>query len=515
LSGSKIHTLVGTATGNPAGTVQFADGTLQAGAGGATLDLGDQGFRWGGGIVLGPNMLTNAGRFRFVAPNTHRIDAVTLVNGATGTMEWAANEIHICNAATLDNQGTFDIQANFLQALDCNGPGPNTMINSGTLKKSGGDQWANINFGLNFQTSGTVDAQMGQLSITGSGTATYTNAVLTASAGAALYLSGSKVHTINGTVTGTPAGTVQFAGGTLQAGAGGGTINLGAEGFRWSNGTVSGANVLTNAGRFRFVAPNTHQINASTLTNAATGTMEWAANDIQMCNAATLDNQGTFDLQADNVQFLNCGSGPKTVNNSGTLKKSAGSSWSGIAGGIVFNNNSGGIVEVGGSSGSSLNFSTFNHAAGAILRGTQSFGPGTMTNSGITAPGTSPGRLTVGGNWSPTASAVLRIEMQGLTPVTQHDQLAVQGTATLGGTLEVSFLNGYVPAVGDPFVVLTCTTACTGTFAAVTAPQGRHFDVTYNPTNVTLVMNNVIDNGVFSDGFESGNKAAWSASTPP
>jgi hypothetical protein len=105
--------------------------------------------------------------------------------------------------------------------------------------------------------------------------------------------------------------------------------------------------------------------------------------------------------------------------------------------------------------------------------------------------------------------------MAGLTPITQYDQLAVQGTATLGGTLEVSLLSGFVPAVGNSFVVLTCTT-CTGTFAAVTAPQGRHFDVTYNPTNVTLVMNNVIDNGVFSDGFESGTKAAWNGgSTPP
>jgi hypothetical protein len=137
-----------------------------------------------------------------------------------------------------------------------------------------------------------------------------------------------------------------------------------------------------------------------------------------------------------------------------------------------------------------------------------------MVNSGITAPGLSPGQLTVAGNWNPTSSAVLRIEMQGLTPITQYDQLAVQGTATLGGTLEVSFLGGFVPAVGNSFVVLTCTTACNGTFAAVTAPQGRHFDVTYNPTNVTLVMNNVVDNGVFSDGFESGNTATWSADSP-
>jgi hypothetical protein len=509
LGGSKTHTFAGTATGNPAGTVQLAGGAVQAAAGGATINLGNQGFAWSDGSYSGANVLTNAGRFRFVTGNTHLINTATLTNAATGTMEWTGvHHIQMCNVATLNNQGTFDIQADGLQVLDCGGQ-PNTVNNSGTLKKSAGVGAST--FFTTVQNTGTLDVQSGSLSLNGNGT--YTNGTLTSSLGAGLFLANG-THVFSGTVTGNPAGAVEFGGTTLQAGAGGGTLNLGGEGFRWSAGTYTGANVLTNTGRFRFVNGNTHLINTATLTNAATGTMEWTGvNHIQMCNVATLNNQGTFDIQADGLQVLDCGGQPNTINNSGTFKKSAGSS--GLIVFTGFNNLNGGILEASGTAGSSIGFATLNHNAGAILRGDRTVGPGTMTNAGITAPGLSPGQLTVAGNWNPTASAVLRIEMQGLTPVTHHDQLAVQGTATLGGTVEVSFLNGYLPAVGDPFVVLTCTTACTGTFAAVTAPQGRHFDVTYNPTNVTLVMNNVIDNAVFSDGFESGTKAAWSASTPP
>ena len=507
LGGSKTHTFAGTATGNPAGTVQLAASVVQAAAGGATLNLGNQGLAWSDGSYSGANLLTNTGRFRFVTGNTHQINATTLVNAASGTMEWTGtNHIQTCNAATIDNQGTFDIQADSLQVIDC-GSGPNKVVNSGTLKKSAGAGGSSI--GVTVQNTGTLNAQSGTLALNVGGT--HTNGIFTSSLGAGLYLAGG-THVVSGTVTGNPAGAVELSGGSLQAAGGGGTINLGGEGFRWSDGNVSGANVLTNAGRLRLLG-NTHQVNATTLTNAATGTMEWTNNPLQMCNAATLNNQGTLDVQADGLQVIDCGGGPNTVNNSGTFKKSAGSSGSSV--GIAFNNQSGGIVEVGGAAGSALNFSIFNHAAGAILRGNRTVGPGTMTNAGITAPGLSPGQLTISGNWSPTASAVLRIEMQGLTPVTQYDQLAVQGTATLGGKVEVTFLSGFVPAVGNSFVILTCTTACNGTFSQVTAPQGRHFDVTYNPTNVTLVMNNVVDNGVFSDGFESGNKAAWSASTPP
>ena len=77
------------------------------------------------------------------------------------------------------------------------------------------------------------------------------------------------------------------------------------------------------------------------------------------------------------------------------------------------------------------------------------------------------------------------VELGGTTPGTQHDQLVVNGTATLGGTLKVSFTGGFTPSLGDTFTILTATSV-TGTFAAVEEPNGLSFAVAYNPTSVVL-----------------------------
>jgi len=73
---------------------------------------------------------------------------------------------------------------------------------------------------------------------------------------------------------------------------------------------------------------------------------------------------------------------------------------------------------------------------------------------------------------------------------TQYSQLAVANGASLNGTLNIKVINGFVPAIGNTFTILT-TSARTGMFATVnglTIPTGGHFVVAYNPTNVTLTV---------------------------
>jgi hypothetical protein len=55
---------------------------------------------------------------------------------------------------------------------------------------------------------------------------------------------------------------------------------------------------------------------------------------------------------------------------------------------------------------------------------------------------------------------------------TNYDQLAVGGTASLAGTLNLTFWNGFTPTAGSVFAVLTGST-CAGTFYAVTSPSGK------------------------------------------
>ncbi len=54
-----------------------------------------------------------------------------------------------------------------------------------------------------------------------------------------------------------------------------------------------------------------------------------------------------------------------------------------------------------------------------------------------------PGRLVISGNYTQTASANLTIDVRGLTPETEFDQVTVDGVATLAGTLTVSFSGGF------------------------------------------------------------------------
>ena len=66
----------------------------------------------------------------------------------------------------------------------------------------------------------------------------------------------------------------------------------------------------------------------------------------------------------------------------------------------------------------------------------------------------------------------------------QFDVLHVTGNATLGGTLEMTFLNGYLPRSGDTFRFLEVDGSITGQFAQVVFPQllpGFQFDTVVVP----------------------------------
>jgi hypothetical protein len=62
------------------------------------------------------------------------------------------------------------------------------------------------------------------------------------------------------------------------------------------------------------------------------------------------------------------------------------------------------------------------------------------------------------------------MELGGTMPGSQYDQVQVAGQLALGGTLNVSLINGFKPATGSSFDVLDWGTL-SGTFAAVQLPN--------------------------------------------
>lgn len=115
-----------------------------------------------------------------------------------------------------------------------------------------------------------------------------------------------------------------------------------------------------------------------------------------------------------------------------------------------------------------------------------------LTNGGILAPGGpgTAGVLTLGGGYAQTASATLAVDLGGTTPGSGHDQLAVAGTAALGGTLAVALVDGYVPTVGDTYTVLAAG-GVTGSFASIDLPEGIEAEVTVSASAVTLTVTGV------------------------
>jgi hypothetical protein len=132
-----------------------------------------------------------------------------------------------------------------------------------------------------------------------------------------------------------------------------------------------------------------------------------------------------------------------------------------------------------------------NVGVGGTLKGVGTI-QGNVNNSGGTvAPGASPGTLTITGNYTQGASGTLDMEIGGLTAGTQYDQLVVQGSTSLAGTLNTTLVNGFVPVAGNTFTLIQSTGPLTGTFSTVNQPTGSPFSSFYGPTTFQFIAGSV------------------------
>lgn len=112
----------------------------------------------------------------------------------------------------------------------------------------------------------------------------------------------------------------------------------------------------------------------------------------------------------------------------------------------------------------------------------------TFSNSGIIAPGASPGRLYLTGTLPQDASSEIDIELGGKEAGVSYDQLAVSGAAALDGTLNVELVNDFVPELGDVFEVVSFSSA-TGDFVDINGLYTGHgviLNAAQTATSVTL-----------------------------
>jgi hypothetical protein len=118
--------------------------------------------------------------------------------------------------------------------------------------------------------------------------------------------------------------------------------------------------------------------------------------------------------------------------------------------------------------GGNFAFSQVAQFLGGTLTGAGTI-TGSVSNNAAIGTGSSPGLLTISGNYTEGGNAHLAIKLGGTSAGTNYDQLSIGGNAALAGTLDVSYWNGFTPPAGSFYTVLACN-ARTSFFSAVTAP---------------------------------------------
>ena len=107
-----------------------------------------------------------------------------------------------------------------------------------------------------------------------------------------------------------------------------------------------------------------------------------------------------------------------------------------------------------------------------------------INDGGNVAPGHSPGKVTIQGNYTQTSRSTLTVEVGGTTEGTGYDQLVVTGNATLAGNINIVRWNNYLPPVNSNFKFITYYSV-TGGFANIsgtTPSSDRYYKLTKAPS---------------------------------
>ena len=319
-------------------------------------------------------------------------------------------------------------------------------INSNGLLTAGGTVTLNANVGGitdgNGASTNIAAANLVASAVTGIGTAN------------ALETSVTNLEATGGTggvnVANTGNLTVGGIGATTGVSATGGNITLTSTGALTlgESLTSAGAATLTATGALSSAAGATlTSATGSTLTSGASGTL-----------AGVIAGAGGFTYQGSSVLTLTA---TNTYGGATTI--------------------TGGTLLVNGSIASP----SVTVQSGATLGGSGSVaGTVAVQNGGVLSPGSSPGILSTG-SVSFVPGSTFKAEVNGTTPGTNYDQLAVTGTVNLGGsTLNVS--GTIASSSASPIVLISNdgTDAVTGTFAglsegAVVTINGIPFTISY------------------------------------
>lgn len=279
------------------------------------------------------------------------------------------------------------------------------------------------------------------------------------------------------------------------------------------NGRIAGAGGFTKTGAGTFtIATENYTNTGPTIINGGVILLNDSLAGLGNSSTVTVDTGATFQMDAinDTIGAL-AGSGTvsRTTGNLTLAAASGDTTFDGqITGTGTLTKSGGAIQRLSGAnsfgdvtvSGGSLILNGANTTGAVAVNSGTLGGNGSVTGSiavnsgGHLAPGESAGKLTAAGATF-AAGSFFDIELGGLTPITEHDQFALTGGATIdGGTLALSLINGFMPSLGNSFEILTATGGVmknvdfTIDATNAPAPDGTAWQVNYGLDSVLLSL---------------------------
>ena len=397
LTGGGSFNYSGSFSGTGQGTVQLANGTVNALSGALTFNFAPGLFQWtGGAINVGVSgfatTLTNLGTMTLAGANTKFFGGTlanqgTIVQAGTGNLELFSN-----NSSTIvNNTGTYDLQGD--GGISTSGSfGGNRIDNTGTFRKSSGTGTSTISPIFNSQ-GGTIEVQSGTLAFSGGGTDS--GGVFKAGAAAVLNFTGA-ARTMTGTYSGSGQGAVQLNT-NLFIGLSGAIFDFDDTIFQWINGNIDGGGTgLTNVGAMTIAGLTCNLIgnlnNAGVIIHTGPGQLALFNDGGHGAILANLAG-GLYEIRGDGSIIDGPGnnSTPHRFENAGMVRKTAGTGVSEITPFTFVNSGTievqTGTIRLGNERGMTSS-GAFSVAAGARLDLT---GGGSFSYAGLlggTGPGT-------------------------------------------------------------------------------------------------------------------------------
>ena len=257
--------------------------------------------------------------------------------------------------------------------------------------------------------------------------------------------------------------------------------------FTWSGGTFSGSGgvMVAASGELAIVDGGFKSLERM-LVNG--GLVTWQSGNVAV-NGATLTNQGELRISADGGTF----SGLGTIDNTGGVIRRTGNDGTSTIEGLTVLNGVGGqvIVEQGvllilPPAPPARTGEAFVRSAGQTL----------LVNDGQIMVGPR-GTLRLAGDFGQSGGGTLVALIEGPS---SFGQLVVDGVAMLDGGLELRYVNGYDPAVLDPFAAARWSVLVAGQtvgqFSRIDSPAlppRRVLYVTYTDGGVEFLYTHICD----------------------